>query len=484
MRDMTDTMYNPQRWPYVSHFEGTRRVIAHIERYVCPTITSDQILGGEPFRFQGDDLADAPTSEVASVAIDVGQRLSLVHLPLKRLDDNATGYRSFRSVVRIPREWVNDRLVIRWNVANACFWCNARPLTRVADGFVIPADAVFADDFNLLVMKTDAAMIPAPAIASQDRVLDLAGRWQMLNDDDPESLQMPLPAKFGGSPDIVFVSAEPLWIARPLTFRNVFTAGIEGPACDRKGNVFAVNFKEQGTIGRVTPQGLGEVFVKLPEGSIGNGIRFDQDGSFFVADYAGHNVLKVDPKTKKVSVFAHEPKMNQPNDLAIAPDGTLYASDPSWSQGTGQIWRIDRDGTVTRLAEKMGTTNGIEVSPDGRTLYVNESRQLNIWAFDITDQRELTNKRLIRKFEDHGFDGMRCDVDGNLYVTRYGKGTVVKLQPDGEILQEIAVLGARPSNLCFGGSDGRTVYVTEVEHGRLVSFRVDRPGRSWTEQQH
>lgn len=55
MRDMTDTMYNPKRWPYVSHFEGTRRIVEHIEKFVCPTITSDQILGGSSFRFKGDD---------------------------------------------------------------------------------------------------------------------------------------------------------------------------------------------------------------------------------------------------------------------------------------------------------------------------------------------------------------------------------------------------------------------------------------------
>ncbi|WDQ15928.1 isochorismatase family protein [Rhodopirellula sp. P2] len=55
MRDMTDSMYNPKMWPYVSHFEGTRRVISHIERTVCPTITSDQIIGGKPHRFKGDE---------------------------------------------------------------------------------------------------------------------------------------------------------------------------------------------------------------------------------------------------------------------------------------------------------------------------------------------------------------------------------------------------------------------------------------------
>ena len=124
----------------------------------------------------------------------------------------------------------------------------------------------------------------------------------------------------------------------------------------------------------------------------------------------------------------------------------------------------------------MGTTNGIEVSPDGKSLYVNESVQRNVWAFDIAADGSLSGKRLIKQFPDHGFDGMRCDVDGNLYITRHGKGTVVKLSPAGEVLREIDVLGPNPTNICFGGPDGRTAYVTEVAHTRLVQFRVDRPG--------
>ena len=127
----------------------------------------------------------------------------------------------------------------------------------------------------------------------------------------------------------------------------------------------------------------------------------------------------------------------------------------------------------------MGTTNGIEVSPDGRRLYVNESVQRNLWAFDLTPDKSLTNKRLLRKFPDHGFDGHRCDVDGNLYITRYGEGVVAVVSPQGEILRKVPVLGPRPSNICFGGPDGRTAYVTEVEHTRLVAFRTERPGLAW-----
>ena len=294
--------------------------------------------------------------------------------------------------------------------------------------FSITSEAIEFDDHNLIVLKwTGTGLQRPPVIHAGSEKLVLEGQWQMRWGDKKQYANMPLPAKFGGSADIVFAPEEPLWTPRALTRMGEFTSGIEGPACDREGNIFAVNYAKQGTIGRVAPDGQGEIFVELPEGSIGNGIRFAPDGSFFVADYKGHNVLKVDSSTRQVSVHTHCELMNQPNDLALAPDGeTLYASDPNWSQGTGKLWRIDADGHAALLASEMGTTNGIEVSPDGKTLYVNESKQRNVWAFTINEEGKLSDKRLVRKFDDHGFDGMRCDVDGNLYITRYGKGTVVR----------------------------------------------------------
>ncbi|MDA1229414.1 MAG: SMP-30/gluconolactonase/LRE family protein [Planctomycetota bacterium] len=140
-----------------------------------------------------------------------------------------------------------------------------------------------------------------------------------------------------------------------------------------------------------------ERYVTLPGKSVGNGLRFDRDGFLFVADYPEYNVLRTDPKTKAITVFAHQPKMNQPNDPAITKDGVLYASDQNWEKGTGQIWRIDRDGSTHLVAADMGTTNGIDVSPDGKTLYVNESAQRNAWAFQITENGALSEKKLITK---------------------------------------------------------------------------------------
>lgn len=268
-------------------------------------------------------------------------------------------------------------------------------------------------------------------------------------------------------------------LATPFTEPHSFTREIEGPAVDRDGNIYAVSFARKPTIGRVTPEGNGEVFLEMPEGSLGNGIRFDKKGVMFVADYTGHSILRVNMKTRKVSVFAHEPTMNQPNDIAISRDGTLWASDPNWANSTGQVWRVDRKGKITLAAGGMGTTNGIDVSPDGKTLYVNETVQRNVWAFNIGRGGSLSGKRLLIQFPDFGMDGMRSDVDGNLYITRHGKGTVAVVSPQGVVLKEIDVLGKLPTNICFGGPDGKTAYVTEMEHGRLVQFRTGLPGLEW-----
>ena len=272
---------------------------------------------------------------------------------------------------------------------------------------------------------------------------------------------------------------EELFVAQEFTPLNGFTSGIEGPACDAAGNLYAVNYERQHTIGQVTPDGDASVFVELPTGSIGNGIRFNSQGFMFIADYTNHNVLKVEMTTREISVHAHEPTMNQPNDLAIGANDILYASDPNWGASTGQIWRVDTDGTVTLLEADMGTTNGIEVSPDEKVLYVNESAQRNVWAYDLSPDGQVSNKRLLIQFPDFNMDGMRCDIEGNLYITRHGKGTVAKLSPVGEVLIEVQLTGKLCTNIAFGGPDGRTCYVTMADRGNVEVFRADLPGRSW-----
>lgn len=281
---------------------------------------------------------------------------------------------------------------------------------------------------------------------------------------------------FVGSVRISF--AQELFISSEFTLAKSFTSGAEGPAVGPTGTVYAVNYTKQGTIGQVTADGKASLFIELPAGSIGNGIRFDSKGNMLIADYTKHNILKINMLTKSVSVFAHNSKMSQPNDIAIDNKDRLFASDPNWKENTGRIWRIDTDGKFTML-DSMGTTNGIEISPDNKFLYVNESTQRKVWKYDLNEKGEISNKRLIHEFPDFGMDGMRCDADGNLYITRHGKGTVAKLSPSGKLIREITTIGKLPSNIAFGGKDGRTAYITLQDKGNMESFRVDKPGREW-----
>ncbi len=272
-------------------------------------------------------------------------------------------------------------------------------------------------------------------------------------------------------------SPEVLFEARDFTPENVFSENIEGPAIDGAGNLYVVNFQRDGTIGRVKTDGSAELFLTLPAGSTANSIQFGSDGTMYLADFTGHNVLAVNMETKEVSVFAHHKAFNQPNDICIDSRNRIFASDPNWNKGTGQLWRADPDGTLQLLDSAMGTTNGIELSPDEKTLYVNESVQRKIWAFDVDTAGNISNKRLFAEFNDFGFDGMKCDREGNLYVTRYGKGTIAVLSPKGVLMREILTKGKKCSNLVFGGPKGKTVFVTLQDRKGMEKFENDIAGR-------
>jgi len=271
--------------------------------------------------------------------------------------------------------------------------------------------------------------------------------------------------------------AQDFYQARDLTKENLFTTNCEGPAVDQKGNLFVVNFQKDGTIGQVSANGNVKLFVALPTGSIGNAIQFDRQGNMLVADFSGHNILKVNTQTKNISVWVHNESFNQPNDLCINKKGQVFASDPNWKNSTGKIWRIEPDGNSFLLQDDMGTTNGIELSPEEKILYVNESVQRTIWAFDVDEQGNLSNKRKFVEFPDFGLDGMKCDKAGNLLVTRYDKGAVAVFSPKGQLIREVNTKGKKTSNICFGGKDGKTCYVTLQDRKCVETFRHETAGK-------
>ena len=161
--------------------------------------------------------------------------------------------------------------------------------------------------------------------------------------------------------------------------------------------------------------------------------------------------------------------MNQPNDLALSKKGFLYASDPDWIRESGQLWLIDPDGKTTLLEQDMGTTNGIELSPNEQYLYVNETIQRKVWRYEVLADGSITNKTLFFQFEDFGLDGMKCHSSGDLYIARYGKGTVVVISSSGILKREIMLQGPKPTNVAFNASQ-TLLYVTMQKKKRVEVF--------------
>jgi len=277
---------------------------------------------------------------------------------------------------------------------------------------------------------------------------------------------------------------EALFVSKRITPPGEYTSGIEGPAVDASGNLYVVNFGRGGTIGKLAAgASQSQLFTSLPAGSIGNGLRFDRHRRMYVADYKQHNVWVIEPGETTPRIYFHSDRFNQPNDLAIAADGTLYASDPHFKAPIGgQIWRITRgadgkgQGEVMSSPRRLGATNGLDLSPDGATLYVSESNSRQVWAYRL-DGSKLLDPRLVRGFADFEVDGLRTDIDGRIYLARLSAGKIAIIGADGSLQREVPMSGKQPTNLTFGGPDGRTVFVTQKEGRFIEAFRVDRPGR-------
>ncbi|MDX1946788.1 MAG: hypothetical protein SFU86_15410 [Pirellulaceae bacterium] len=228
VRDLTDCMYNPRRWPKVDHFTGNDLIVSHVERYICPTITSDQILGGSPARSKFDtrttvDIAELPAASPMTSLAPFQADWTLIDLPMtwEKLTagaiNNNKGTAWYRCAVRLPENWVADGgavLATSQQPAWCEAWLNGEPLKPVAGdqataSFQIEPKSLPPREANLLVLKVvhargDYGLQGPPVLSSGSRKLVLQGRWQMRLGNDPAWCNLPLPAKFGISPDILF----------------------------------------------------------------------------------------------------------------------------------------------------------------------------------------------------------------------------------------------------------------------------------------
>ena len=156
---------------------------------------------------------------------------------------------------------------------------------------------------------------------------------------------------------------------------------------------------------------------------------------------------------------------NRANDGRVDARGRFWVGtmDNGLSRPNGALYRVDPDGTATRMDEGFIVSNGIAFSPDGRTLYFTDTRRYTSYAYDLDlDDGVVTNRRVFADYASTGDrpDGACVDVDGCLWAAFFAGSRIVRYRPDGRVDRTVALPVTNPTCLCFGGTDLRTLYVT------------------------
>jgi gluconolactonase len=270
-------------------------------------------------------------------------------------------------------------------------------------------------------------------------------------------------------------------------------------------------FLQAGNIWKYNPT-TGETTIFRSPSGMSNGLKFDRNGNMIAAlgaDYGGRMLIRTDMKTGKsyilTGMFEGKP-YNALNDITIDEKGRIYFTDPRYlghepvmADGFA-AYRVDPDGTVTRVATDCGKCNGILISPDQKTMYIvsNDNGWLEfqnlkqgettvqgphlLQAYDVSAEGKLSNRRVLIDYSKldkpcSGPDGMVADTEGNIWLAsrcEHRPGVQV-LSPQGKELAYISTGTELPTNVGFGrGADSNVLYLTSGKS--LYRIRVGKKG--------
>lgn len=285
----------------------------------------------------------------------------------------------------------------------------------------------------------------------------------------------------------------------------------EGPIVLADGSILVVEI-ERATLTRIGPAGGQEVVAFL--GGAPNGAAIGPDGACYVCNsggfkwheepgmlrpigqsehYTGGSIQRVDLESGAVTTLyggGSGPQLKGPNDLVFDAAGGFWFTD----QGKTRERSIDRasvyyakpDGSsLQELVFPMLGANGIGLAADGSRLYVAETATARLWEFTLTAPGVITPEpwpspnggRLLAGSSNYQlFDSLALERDGNICVATLINGGITVVAPDGRVLEHVALPDPYATNLCFGGADMRTAYVTLSTSGRLIAMQWPRPG--------
>jgi len=271
---------------------------------------------------------------------------------------------------------------------------------------------------------------------------------------------------------IVASPATPQLVSRQFVFT-------EGPAVDRAGNVF---FTDQPNDKIWEYDTSGKLSVFLDKAGRANGLYFDRQGNLLACADAEGQLWSIAPD-KKVTVLLRDlggHQLNGPNDLWVQPQtGAIYFTDPYYQRdywtrtapdpaiGGQKVYYLPQGAAQPVVADdQFKQPNGIIGTPDGRTLYVADIGAGKTYRYQIGADGKLSGRQL---FVEQGSDGMTIDEKGNVYLT--GNGVTV-YSPAGRKIQQIDVPAKWTANVCFGGKDRKTLFITASEGVYVLPMRV------------
>ena len=238
----------------------------------------------------------------------------------------------------------------------------------------------------------------------------------------------------------------------------------EGPAVDKKGNIF---FTDQPNNRIMKWSVNGELSVYMENAGRANGLYFDHEGNLLACADEKNEVWKID-KNKKITVLVNDfegKRLNGPNDLWIDPKGGIYFTDPFYKRDYWKhiskeiekecVYYLSPDKSkITNVANDLVKPNGIIGTSNGKMLYVADIEANKTYSYTINNDGSLGEKTL---FTELGSDGITIDEFGNIYLT--GKGVTV-FNSKGEKITHIDVPEPWTANVCFGGKKFKTLFIT------------------------
>jgi gluconolactonase len=257
----------------------------------------------------------------------------------------------------------------------------------------------------------------------------------------------------------------------------------EGPLWTTDGRL-VVTSMSRGLLYAVDPES-GAVTVAAEPGGNPTGLAQDEEGVVWIAQGGGHAPSRSQRHTRPSIQRWHDGRIDDvvangldaPNDCVIGPDGRLWFTDPRGAaldpEGPpGRVCALERaDGRVAVVADGIGYPNGLAFTADGSALHVAETRTARILRLAVTADGGLSASEIFAELA-HGLpDGLALDAAGRLHVAATTADAVVVLDAEGRIVEELPVgKGALPTNVCFGGADHRTLFVTAGRGGRVLAL--------------